>query len=616
MAERFEVRDMAEALRVRRFPTVTVWNRLEGRPRTQAFDRALRAEVRDALWMLSRQWQLGEFRGDDAGSPFFAKLHVTHAPLTRYRADDGVAEPFEPGVPLEATVERRPPPLMIGGRETALDLRLAMGRQWLKLVAPVGDYRQAFTDAYAIPAPDPTAPSDADRVAHPEVWQTVAAVAGRRMDGGRLYLYLLADPGNHAYDGVAGVAQTDRDAIDEQAGRFLRWCRRLLAQPDGEDAWVPERLEYRFAVASPTADGEKVLTAEEYPGGTLDWHSFDVDRDAESLGTAPEAGPAATTRTLIPVPLEFEGMPASRWWAFEDRRTNFGAIDAATTDLAKLLFVEFGLVYANDWFLVPFALPVGAVATVEGVAVTSVFGERTWIEPAGTGPDDDWQRWSMFTLSVAGTGPQEAERSVLLAPTVPKVQEGSPVEEVLLVRDEMANMVWGVEIVVPAADGAGMPGSEAATEMRAFYVRELAARTGGTSTSELEPVAPARYQVMTGVPENWIPFVPVHVDGSSRETQLQRAAMPRVLEGDPDPPRKVRPCTTLLRTGLDALPPAPYLLHEEEVPRAGARVAQAWQRTRSRDGSVYVWLGARRQTGRGEHSSGLAFDQLIEEGRG
>ena len=57
----------AGALRERRFPTVTVWNRLEGRPRTRDFDRALRAEVRDALWMLTRQWQLGEFRGDDAG---------------------------------------------------------------------------------------------------------------------------------------------------------------------------------------------------------------------------------------------------------------------------------------------------------------------------------------------------------------------------------------------------------------------------------------------------------------------------------------------------------------------------------------------------------------------
>jgi hypothetical protein len=29
---------------------------------------------------------------------------------------------------------------------------------------------------------------------------------------------------------------------------------------------------------------------------------------------------------------------------------------------------------------------------------------------------------------------------------------------------------------------------------------------------------------MTTVPENWIPFVPVHVDGDNREVQLQRSA--------------------------------------------------------------------------------------------
>ena len=42
------------------------------------FDRALRAEVRDALWMLTRQWQLGEFRGDDAGSPVLARAARRH----------------------------------------------------------------------------------------------------------------------------------------------------------------------------------------------------------------------------------------------------------------------------------------------------------------------------------------------------------------------------------------------------------------------------------------------------------------------------------------------------------------------------------------------------------
>ena len=48
---------------------MTTWNRLEGRPRTIELERALRAEVRDALWMLTKQWQMGEFRGSDAGSP-------------------------------------------------------------------------------------------------------------------------------------------------------------------------------------------------------------------------------------------------------------------------------------------------------------------------------------------------------------------------------------------------------------------------------------------------------------------------------------------------------------------------------------------------------------------
>ena len=129
-------------------------------------------------------------------------------------------------------------------------------------------------------------------------------------------------------------------------------------------------------------------------------------------------------------------------------------------------------------------------------------------------------------------------------------------------------------------------------------------------------MAGIRYEAMTSVPEHWIPFLPVHVPGDSRETQLQRAALPRVLDGDPDPPVKVRPRTALLREGLDRTPPAAYFLHEEEVPRAGARVTQSFQRARGTDGRVLVWLGVRKGTGRGEGSSGLAFDQIVETPKG
>jgi hypothetical protein len=102
-----DIEDMRAVLEARALPTVTVWNRLEGRPRSVDFGRALRAEVRDALWMLTRQWQVGEFSGDDAASPVSARFQVSSAPLTGYRPREGAAAGLDHAVPLEMLVERR-----------------------------------------------------------------------------------------------------------------------------------------------------------------------------------------------------------------------------------------------------------------------------------------------------------------------------------------------------------------------------------------------------------------------------------------------------------------------------------------------------------------------------
>ena len=51
-----------------REPAVTAYNRLEARPRAHDFARSLRAEVRDAMWLLTRQWQLGVGRRDHHAS--------------------------------------------------------------------------------------------------------------------------------------------------------------------------------------------------------------------------------------------------------------------------------------------------------------------------------------------------------------------------------------------------------------------------------------------------------------------------------------------------------------------------------------------------------------------
>src|SRR6266545_3663754 len=98
------VLNLNSALRARLHPAITRWNRLEGRPRTHDFDRALKAEVRDALWTLSRQWQMGEFRGEDAGSPVTARMCVDTAVIDGFQADGGAVEPLDLQQPLEARV--------------------------------------------------------------------------------------------------------------------------------------------------------------------------------------------------------------------------------------------------------------------------------------------------------------------------------------------------------------------------------------------------------------------------------------------------------------------------------------------------------------------------------
>ena len=560
-------------------PAVTQHNRLEGRPRTERFDRALRAEVRDALWMLSRQWQMGEFAGDDAGSPVTARLTMRADPITSVRLNGGPDEPFDAAAPLEARVEARP-------LEPGLDLRLVLGRQWLKMIAGLADVRAAFSARYKIDAPDLTDPADV-LVASDPVVASAFTTASRRMDGVKLLEHLRA--GGHAWDGI-GALDGLRDETDAIAGRFVTWAARLVHVPEQQGAWVPDRLEYRFSCAA----GGRELVADAFHHGRLDWYALDA-----APATDDEEPPQGETSVVLPAPVAFEGMPNTRWWAFEDGRTNFADVTADTTDLGRLLLLEFALVYANDWFVVPCTLPTGTVATVQGLEVTDVFGARTTVGPANR------DGWAMFALAGA------SDEGLVLLPSTAGALEARPLEQVALVRDEVANMVWGVERVVPLPTGEGGSGAEAGRLVRSFWEAELQRRFGGDPPGEVPgaPGALVRYEVMRGVPEHWIPFVGVHVPGDDREIQLQRAAMLRLLQGDRDP-QPVRPRTSLLREGLDD--GGAYLLHEEEVPRAGIHVSQALARARARDGRPWVWLGARKQVGRGEGSSGLEFDRLSD----
>ena len=186
------------------------------------------------------------------------------------------------------------------------------------------------------------------------------------------------------------------------------------------------------------------------------------------------------------------------------------------------------------------------------------------------------------------------------------IQESEPIEKVILMRDEMANMVWAVEDVIPSGLSGGTNGYEASTDLENYLLSqaETSLNSDGTATD-----AEIQYKLGTSVPENWIPFIPVHKPGSNREIRLQRASMkrdiPNVLNVDP-----VEPRGDILRPGLNEEPKQPFFIHNEEVLKVGTQVNRTYQRARWWNGDVYTWLGRRKQSGKGQGSSGLEFDRI------
>ena len=92
-----------------RIPSITAYNRLEASPRTADFSRSLRAEVRDPLWLLTCQWQFGEFQGEDAASPVTARILGEHTTLVRISMPGALSAPYDVRLPLEVQIEREKP---------------------------------------------------------------------------------------------------------------------------------------------------------------------------------------------------------------------------------------------------------------------------------------------------------------------------------------------------------------------------------------------------------------------------------------------------------------------------------------------------------------------------
>lgn len=567
-------------------PALRTWSRLEPLPQSTGMQVALQAGVADPLWLLGRQWQFLEFAAEDAGTPIEVRITAETGMLSRYRAGTlvpgtgtgGDAVAYDASLPLEVLVEAEP--VRAVHPRVVADAGLHLGR--MLRAADLGAAVARLVEAFPLVPEEPDAEAGGADTRGAE-WLELAR--GRALDAGALVAALsplrAPDGTLRALPATFALPAATRPVLE----RWLRWYEDDIVDPPANDAWNRSRQEYAFAVGGELAGEDVVLSADEYTDGTFDWSSLSRGTPGALGRSSPPRPPETVTLPVaMPSPVDYAGMPADRFWEFEDAEVHFGAIEAGPTDLTRLLLVEFALVYGNDWFVVPVVQPVGSILRPVTFAVRDTFGVETVVEPTR---EQDGTPWRLFQIDELGGG--------LLAPALGGSLSGEPIEQVVLLRDELANMAWGVERTVQGISGDPYDRTD-----------EAARRAAARQQVEGPPVAAELvYRLATPVPEHWIPFVPVAAAGSAADApgvDLERRELLRTeATGDVRP---VRPRGALIGGT------APLRIAEEEVPREGAIVERAFQHARWLDGRSLLWLGRRKTAGRGEGASGLRFDAL------
>ena len=596
--------------------SITSWTRLEPQCTDADMGASSGARVFDPLWMLTRQWQMGEFQAEDAGTPIQARVRATTARLCRRHSGELpkaaapgplsiVAQAYDPlRTPLEVVVERRPMRAAHAGDARMLTFAVDAGLHFLRMLDSQGlskSYRSAFITKLAL---EPIAPASA---ALPDgaTSRYLQSMTGRAPDGRQLAALLRTiGAAQLVLDPALSIATADSPKVQQAATAWLTWYDSLYSEPDGaaDDAWNPPRLEYALSVGtrlSANGDDQMTFSASEIDG-PIDWSSFDVNDEA-SLTAATDQPFASIVEATIPAPVTFPGAPAPRFWEMEDARIAYGLVAVGPTDLGQLMMIEYASSYGNDWFVVPLTLPIGSVTRVDSLVITDTFGVRQLIRPIG----DPELAPSNFSLwQPAFRNPQlvrntrVAVNRFCLPPTLPRTVDSTPLEDVLFMRDEMANLAWAIERAVES------PIEQPAQRYEA-----------ADATPPEPPVDPAtanlpRYLLSSQVPPNWIPLLPVQVPNPLQPPNTPGQILSRLKRGavlQPDGSGKTHVATGEILLSIGSL-----LLYDEEVPREGARITRQRRMARWTDGSTWVWTSFRNQVGQGEGSSQLQFDRLLE----
>ncbi len=543
------------------------WRRIEGSNRDPDLDEGLAAAIADPLWTLARQWQVGEFHGEDAASPILMTAEVSAAPITAYAPGDGGRGTDLDDRPIEVLVEQEPV-------DDDVALPLELGWALLRGLAGVGA-SIALRDR--IRADHPAVVPDDDGL-DPVGRARLELLARRSCDGHSAAAAVRAAGGPDPYLTSLGLKPGMVRRLRPVVRAWLSEAGDIVRLPERAASWQEADLEYQFRVAAPAGSGrlpgaELQLAATEYAGGRLDWYHFGRSKGRQ-LGA--DGGRANRELTVIPTPLSFNGMPAPRFWEIEDHAVSFGHLAGGEEDLARAVVGGFAAVYRDDWSTIPCTLPVGSVARVVRITAIDDYGQQHEI-PATAAVDGPDRVWRFFEID-GDDGPDHADPDkrtaplLVLAPALPDVEQGPPLERVDFRRDELANLVWAIERRAVGAAGRSVDRDAAAAP-----VPEPAASDDRWS-----------YRAFRPVPEHWIPLVPVMTTddkGDPAATHLRRGRMAETVPGvDRD---RLLPMSRVLDASR------PLRIREEAIPDAGLRVERRYQRTRGPDGRVHLWMGRR-----------------------
>lgn len=519
---------------------------------------ALAAPVADPLWLLARQWQTGEFVAIDGGSPVRADLSWSHGPLTR-PPGDAITGPWEPSIEAEnlpglAELDQRSRVRMATElRRTLRDTALTASQQ----DALWSTWRTSF------PFADPVGDTP------------VSLVAARLPDPAALLtsvLPFLRRPGG-PFPPLPGMADLDPSTVTSvQAAlwQWFGWAQGFFAVRPADRApaaWDQSRQAYQLQVGA----GSLILNATEYDGSGLDWFSFDKS------AVTPQPGPVTTeARAMLPTPVSYAGMPRPRWWELEDGDVNLDAL-RSSADPAHAVLAAFAHSFSNDWFLCPLELPPGW-AQITSLAVTDTFGTVVQVESVAA-LDEDTGPWRMWDLARAD-GPADASAGLRLCwPISPPRLEGPVLEEILLAKDELANLAWIVELQTQDPGGRTVDRFRRWQELRPDH------------TAAVEAMG---YRLGTAVPDFWYALATVGEHGSQ---QFRRASLPPEASGVSD-------------VGVQGI----IVAHDTTAALAVSAISRQGSRVLRRDclilgpAGLRVWRARLAQLGTGEASSGLRFD--------